>query len=101
MIIPIAQYPFKGPLKSIKKIGNSPGVFAIICEFVEKNYLLDVDHSEDVKKSILNHERKKCWEKYRKGLIRYAVLYEHNFSSESKEEIEKKIRYKYRTIPCG
>ena len=101
MIIPIADYPFEGPHRSVKKIENSPGVFAVICEFVGTYYLLDVDHSEDVKKAILNHERKKCWQKYRRGLIRYAVLYERNFPSEAEEEIEKRIRHTYKNIPCG
>lgn len=101
LIMPIADYPFDGPHRSVNEIENSPGVFAVICEFVETYYLLDVDHSDDVKKAILNHERRKCWEKFRRGLIRYAVLYERNFPSETKEDIEKKIRRKYKNIPCG
>jgi hypothetical protein len=100
MIMPIADYPFEGPHRSVKKIENGPGVFAVICEFVGTYYLLDVDQSDDAKKAILNHERKKCWQKYRRGLIRYAVIYESNFPSEA-EEIEKKIRHTYKNIPCG
>lgn len=100
-IIPIAQYPFEGPHRSVKKIENIPGLFAVICKFVDTFYLLDVDYSDDVKKAILDHERRACWEKYRRGNIRYAVLYEQNFPSEAEEEIEKKIRHRYKKIPCG
>jgi len=100
MIMPIAQYPFEGPLRSVNKIENSHGVFAVICEFEGAYYLLDVDHSDDVKQTILNHERRKCWEKYHRGLIRYAVLYLHKKPPEEVEEIEAKIRKWHRSIPC-
>lgn len=101
MMIPIAHYPFKGPHRSLRNIEDLPGVFAIISEFTGKNYLLDVDYSDEIKKAIKTHERKNCWQKYRKGLIRYAVLYETDFPSEPKEEIAKKVRKKYQAIPCG
>jgi hypothetical protein len=101
MIMPIAEYPFDGPHLSVKDIENSSGVFAIVCEFVDKFYLLDVDHGNDIKKAILNHERRKCWDKYRKGRIRYAVLYDRDFPDVTDEEILKKIRDVYEAIPCG
>lgn len=99
-MMPIATYPFKGPYRSVEKIENSPGVFAVICEFEEAYYLLDVDHSDDVKKAILNHERRDCWEKHRRGLVRYTVLYTRKTSAERRGEIEEKIRRRYRNIPC-
>jgi hypothetical protein len=101
MIIPIAQYPFKGPHRSLRNIEDLPGVFIIISEFTGKHYLLDVDYSDEIKKAIEVHERRKCWQLYRKGLLRYAVLYESDFPSEPKEKIAKKVRIKYQAIPCG
>ena len=98
--MPIADYPFKGPHRSVKKIENSPGVFAVICEFVETYYLMDIDHSDDVKKAIQTHERRKCWENHHRGNIRYAVLHTSDLSVEEKGEIEEKIRKRYRNIPC-
>ena len=59
MIMPIADYPFEGPHRSVKKIENSLGVFAVICEFVGTYYLLDVDQSDDVKKSNPKPRKKK------------------------------------------
>ena len=100
IIITIAQYPFKGPHRSLKKIEGSQDVFTVICEFGGSLYLLDVDHSDDVKQAIQNHERRDCWEKYRRGLVRYAVIYSHNSPSPEVEEIEAKIRKRYRNIPC-
>ncbi len=101
MMIPICQYPFKGPIKSLEKVNNEAGVYAIVCEFVDRHYLLDVDCSDDVKKSIKIHDRRKCWTHYKKGKIRYAVLYENDFPNEKKDEIVNSIRKKYKTIPCG
>ena len=101
MIIPIAQYPFKGPHRSLRGVEDLPGAFAIISEFTGKNYLLDVDYSDEIKKAIKTHERKNCWQNHRKGILRYAVLYETDFPSETKEEIVKKVRKRYNTIPCG
>ena len=99
-IFPIAQYPFKGPHLSVKKIEESPGVFAVICDFEGTYYLLDVDHSDNVKQAIQNHERRKCWKRYHKGLIRYVVLYTSKKPPEKREEIEEEIRKRYRSIPC-
>ncbi len=101
MIIPIAQFPFKGPHRSLRKVEDLPGVFIIISEFAGTHYLLDVDYADEIKKAIKAHERRKCWQLYRKGLLRYAVLYESDFPSEPKEKIAKKVRKMYKTIPCG
>lgn len=99
--MPIANYAFEGPFRLVEKIEDSPGVFAVVSEFVDKYYLLDVDHSDEVRKAIENHERRKCWEMYRKGLIRYAVLYKSDFPSKTEEEIVKEVRKWYVMIPCG
>ncbi|MGD2141869.1 MAG: hypothetical protein PVH79_00130 [Candidatus Bathyarchaeota archaeon] len=101
MIIPIADYHFDGPYKSLEDIESEPGVFAIISEFVGKYYLLDVDHAENVQKAIGLHERKKCWELHKKGKIRYAALYSKDFPKAAQAEITKQIRARYQTIPCG
>ena len=52
-----------------------------------------------MKNAIENHKRRKCWEKYRKGLIRYTVLYKSDFSPKVKEEIVREVRKRYVTIP--
>ena len=95
----ITDFLLDGPHKSVKKIENSPGVFAVISELGDKYYLLDVDHSDDVKKAIQEHERRECWEIHRRGLFKYAVYYTREV--EDREKIEKKIRGKYKNIPCG
>jgi hypothetical protein len=100
-IMPIENYAFDGPHRSLKNLENKAGVFVIMSEFVGKFYLLDVDVSDDVKSAIENHVRRKCWERYRKGKIRYAVLYEKEIPADRDSEIERKIRSKYKTVPCG
>lgn len=100
MIIPIAEYPFDGPHRTTNKIENKPGVFVVISEFVGKFYLIDVDYSDNVRDTILNHVRRRCWENYRKGKLRYALLYDQDFPGETKSEKVNKIRRRYRDIPC-
>lgn len=99
MIMTICQYPFK--CRTFRELEDRPGAFAVMSEFYSKYYLLDVDCSDDVKKAVEEHERRKCWEKHRKGTIEYAVLYESDFPSKTKEEIMNEVRRKYSTIPCG
>jgi hypothetical protein len=99
--MPIAQFPFEGPLASLDNIENESGVYAIICEFVDKFYLLDVGQSKNIKEKIVNHERKKCWERFQKGKIRYAVLYSDDYRDMSENNIVKSIRSSYKGIPCG
>ena len=83
MIISICEYLFKGPQRTKGKIDDRPGAFAVLSEFYGKYYLLDADCSDEVKNAIENHKRRKCWEKYRKDLIRYTVLYKSDFSPKS------------------
>jgi hypothetical protein len=101
LIIPIGYYNFDGPYPTLSKIENRPGLYAIISEYYDKHYLLDVGQSDDVKKAIKNHERRKCWEKYRKGRIRYAVYYTPEAGPKKRTSIENEIRKIYETIPCG
>lgn len=97
----IADVLFDGPHKSVKNLEKRPGVFAIISENQGTYYLLDVDHADDVKQAILDHERRACWQNFRRGLFRYAVLYTRDMAAEDREKIERKIRDRYKNIPCG
>lgn len=99
-MMPIADYAFKGPFRSVEKIEDSPGVFAVVSEFVDKYYLIDVDHSDEVRKAIQNHERRGCWEKHRRGRIRFAVFYTADMTAEERGKLEDKIRLEYKTTPC-
>jgi hypothetical protein len=100
LMMPIADYAFEGPYRSVEKIEDSPGVFLVMCELAGKYYLLDVDHSDEMRKAIQNHERRSCWEKHRRGPIKYAIHYTGDMSPGKREKIEKKIRREYKTIPC-
>jgi len=75
-------------------------VYTASCARVDKYYLLDVDHSDEVRKAIQNHERRNCWEEHRRGLIRFAVLYTADMTAEERGKLEEKIRREYKTIPC-
>jgi hypothetical protein len=36
LIMPITDYAFEGSFRSVEKIEDSPGVFAVVSEFVDK-----------------------------------------------------------------
>lgn len=101
MVMPIAQFPFAGPFSTLKEIKNKSGVYVVSCEFMEMFYLLDVGLSNDVKNEITNHERRNCWERFKKGEIRYGVLYTGVFPNLSDSQIVNNIRRTYKGIPCG
>lgn len=98
MIIAICENPLKGRHKTVGKIDDRPGAFAVLSEFYVKYYLLDVDCLGEMKKAEENHKVRKCWEMHRKGLIRYAMLYKSDFPPKAKEEIVKEVRKSYVTI---
>lgn len=101
MIIPIGDYNFEGPHPTLSKIENKQGLYAIISEYYDKHYLLDVGQSDDVKKAIRDHKRRRCWEKYRKGQIRYAYYYTPDAEPDKRTSMVRRIRKIYENIPCG
>lgn len=101
LMITIADYNFLGPLNSMRHIEGEEGIFVILSEFIDKRYILDVDYASNIKKAIKAHARRKCWDLYRKGKIRYAVLYTESLPEERLENIVETIRVQYDMIPCG
>jgi len=99
MIIPIADYMFNGPYESLEDLEDEPGVFSIVCVDRGNWYLLDVDHADDVRTAIEDHTREELWMKYKRGEIRYAVLYTDD-SMEKRQMITRTIREEYSNIPC-
>ena len=95
---PVAGYRFQGPLEYTKDLLESKGVFLVICRDKGKHYLLDVDHGDNVKKSILYHERQHHWREYKKGELMYAVLYLED--QKDMQKVEAEIRNIYKNIPC-
>ncbi|MFP3951395.1 MAG: hypothetical protein ACLFVP_04540 [Candidatus Bathyarchaeia archaeon] len=100
MIIPIADYMFDGPYESIEELKDESGVFSVVCVDEGNWYLLDVDHAEEVRTALLSHPREEQWRKYKRGEIRYAVLYTGQSSREKRQMIEVTIRDEYKDIPC-
>jgi hypothetical protein len=98
--IPVAGYRFKGPLEYTKDLLERKGVFLVVCRVAGKYYLIDVDHADNIKKSILYHERQHYWREYKRGKLMYAVLYLEDSKPGYIQKVEAEIRNIYKSIPC-
>jgi len=100
MSINIGNYTFNGPYFSTDELEDSSGIYAIICQENDNNYIVDVGESASVKYRVENHDRKDCWSNSCKGKLAVAVYYTPNMHQSGRMEIEQEIRNKY-DIPCG
>jgi len=96
----VAGYRFQGPLEYTKDLLENKGVFLVICRDKGKYYLINVDHAENVKKSILYHERQQDWKEYKRGKLMYAVFYLEDQETSHMKMVEAEIRNIYNNIPC-
>ena len=102
MKIKLGNYRFDGPLGSVEQIEDKPGLFAIYCLKDRGYYIVDVDESDKIKSSILNHPRLEDWkENSKEGVITFAVYYTPRLDKEGRKEVEKDIRSGEVFIPCG
>ncbi len=100
MSIKIGNYTFDGPYTSTDMLEDRSGVYAIICQKGDKNYLIDVGESATLKSRVENHDRKDCWIKNCQGTLAVAVYYTPNLQQPGRMAIEQEIRNQY-NVPCG
>ncbi len=99
MTIEIAGYNFEGPFSNTSLLENRSGVYAIIGNNGQGNFLVDLGESAEVKNRVDNHDRKDCWK--RKSLrINIAVKYTPNLAQSGRMQIEQFIRSKFSGL-CG
>ena len=89
-----------GPFASTSFLQDRSGVYAIIDEQGDKNYLVDVGESKNVRTRVETHDRKSCWSNRIKGRFKVAVLYTPNKQQAGRMEIEQEIRNEF-DMPCG
>ena len=97
----IGGYNFDDPYTSTDKLEDMSGIYAILCCFSDKRYIIDVSELVSVRLRIENHDRKDCWEKNCSDTLKFSVYYTPNLRESGRKEIEQEIRDQYPSIPCG
>lgn len=95
MSIIVSNILFEGPYSDIDKLKCQAGIYLIICRKGNKNSIIDIGESDNIKIKIENCD-KKIWAKYANyGKITVAVHYTTNLNQSKRIEIEGKIKNNY------
>lgn len=94
-------YSFEGPYHLLGDLKNQAGVYVVLCiKDTGACFIVDAGESENVKKTIEIHERKRCWLDNCAGRIAVAVLYTPHLDRAGRTDIERIIRSR-EYVPCG
>ncbi len=100
MSIEIGIYSFEGYYSSPIYIEEKPGLYAIFCRTYEKDLLIDIGESENVKLRIQDNESANCWRRNCPSALGYTVLYTPKLDKKGRMKIEEEIRDEYNPV-CG
>ena len=100
MSIEIGNYSFEGYYSSPTYLEDEPGLYAIFCRIYEKDVLLDVGESANVKSRVEDNEKSSCWRRNCPSALGYAVLYTPKLNEKKRMKIEDEIRDQYNPV-CG
>ncbi len=100
MSIEIGNYSFEGYYSSPTYLEDEPGLYAVFCRIYEKDVLIDVGESENVKSRVQNNERSNCWTRNCPSALGYAVLYTPDLDEKGRMQTEEEIRDQYNPV-CG
>ncbi|MCK4322560.1 hypothetical protein KAX08_08610 [candidate division WOR-3 bacterium] len=74
MDITIGGYRFDGPYTSTDNLEGKSGIYAILCCFSDKCYIIDVGESVSVRLRVESCDRKDCWEKNCSDTLKFSVI---------------------------
>lgn len=100
MAIKVGEFDFHGPFKHLKMIDDKPGVFAVHYYYTGHYYLLDVDHADHVHSALQEHPRQPDWERFRRGMLTFSVMYTEKESPADREACVRQLRREYEPA-CG
>jgi pyridinium-3,5-biscarboxylic acid mononucleotide sulfurtransferase len=92
MAIKLGKYSFIGPVASIDKISNRPGIFAIICKVDNEYFLTDVGESSKLRTSLENYDKKDCWKKNCRSKLSFYVHYTLFLKKAGRMSIEHELK---------
>ncbi len=100
MNIEIGNYSFEGYYSSPSNFEEDPGIYAVFCRNYEKDILIDVGESDNIRLKVENNERSSCWRRTCASALGYAVLYTPDLNEKGRMKIEEEIRDQYNPA-CG
>lgn len=92
MTISLGNFTFSGPIESIDKIRDLPGIYAIICVVENEYFLVDVGESSKLRTKIENHDNKDCWTENCKGQLEIFIHYTVFLKQRGRILIEQELR---------
>ena len=84
------NYRVSGWFSSPHELEERPGIFVIATQDFKLPFILDVSESENVRFSVLNHERRTLWRRNALGGILYAAIYTEDEESPFLSEFQRK-----------
>ena len=76
MSVSILDRPFEGPFADTFSLKNLPGIYVILGNNGGDNWeVVDVGESDDVRRRVENHDRKKDWQQQKLATLAVAALY--------------------------
>ena len=100
MTITIGKWLFQGPYLSPDSLEDRSGVYAILDQRRDGNYVIDVGESKAVKTRVESHDRVNCWTKNQMGTLAVAVFYTPQQQQAGRTAIEQELRSQYNPV-CG
>ena len=100
MNIEIGNYSFEGCYSGAAYLEDKPGLYAIFCKTYEKNVLIDIGESKNIKSRVEDNERSSCWRRNCASALGYAALYTPKLGEKERQKIEQEIRDEHNPV-CG
>jgi len=92
MAIKLGKYSFTGPVASIDKLKDRPGIYATVCKVDSEYFLIDVGESSKLRSRIENYGKKDCWIKSCKGQLTIYAHYTPFLKQKGRILIEQELR---------
>lgn len=91
MSIKLGKYSFTGPVKSIDKIKDRAGIYAIVCYIDNEYFLIDVGESSKLRTRIENHNKQDCWAEHCNRQLMIFVHYTPFVKQSGRIHIEQEL----------
>ncbi len=100
MSVELENYSFEGYFSSTFYLEDKPGIYAVLCRFLEKNKVVDIGEAENIKTGIENNASSNCWRRNCQSSLVYAALYTPDLNQKARENIVDELRDEYEPV-CG
>lgn len=99
------EHEVSGWFSSPYELEEQPGVFVVATQGFQVPFVLDVGESENLRFTVLHHERRTLWRRNALGGLFYAALYTEDnrspfLSGFHRQNIEQRIRRMEQPV-CG